>query len=322
MSKTQLTNKKDYDVVNDTILGKRFMANEIVKYVSKHVTEKTLIRMAECNTFMQFIATSDKQNKKQIYGNSCKNRFCPICNWRKSRKESMAISVMMQAIKADTEYNYLFLTLTVPNVESDELDSKIQEMNKAFNNFARYQQFKTAVNGYVRKIEVTFNESDNTYHPHIHAILAVDKSYFSNNRKYLTHANWLSMWKQAMRDDSIQFVNIQRVKTESNDKAFLEIAKYSAKDTDLLKSQDTFDTLYTALKGKRLLSYSGVFKEYNKLYKDGLLNAYKNLDTNEYIYLVTAQFNQNKYEQVYELLTTEQKALFNKHLIDETDLRD
>lgn len=322
MSKTQLVNKSDYDLVNDTILPKKMMASNISDYIAKHVTDKTFIRMKECNTFMQLISTSDKKNKKQISGNSCKNRFCPICNWRKSRKDSMAISIMMQAIKQDTEYNYLFLTLTVPNVDSDELDSKINEMNQAFNLYMKYKQINKAVNGYVRKLEITYNESENTYHPHIHAIIAVDKTYFKNTRKYLKHADWLALWKQAMRDDSIQFVNIQRVKTESKNKAFLEIAKYSAKDTDLLKSQDTFDTLYTALKGKRLLSYSGIFKEYNKRYKDGLLNAYKNLDTNEYIYLVTAQFNQNKYEQVYELLTDEQKALFNKHLIDETDLRD
>ncbi|HBC2749445.1 TPA: protein rep, partial [Enterococcus faecalis] len=49
----------------------------------------------ECNTFMMMVADESMENKKQHKGNSCKNRFCPICAWKKSKKDALALSVMM-----------------------------------------------------------------------------------------------------------------------------------------------------------------------------------------------------------------------------------
>ncbi|MDX7989639.1 replication protein, partial [Xenorhabdus sp. 12] len=39
-----------------------------------------------CSTFNEFVATKDKKKKKRVKGNDCKNRFCPICAWRKAGK--------------------------------------------------------------------------------------------------------------------------------------------------------------------------------------------------------------------------------------------
>ena len=46
-----------------------------------------------------------------------------------------------------------------------------------------------------------------------------------------------------------------------------EISKYSAKDSDYLITQDVFDVMYKALKGRQIITYNGVFKESTKLYK-------------------------------------------------------
>ena len=70
------------------------------------------------------------------------------------------------------------------------------------------------------------------------------------------------MWKSAKRDDTITQVDVRKLDLSLDDKGILEIAKYSAKDSDYLKSQDIFDVIYKALKGKRLITYNGVFKEY------------------------------------------------------------
>ena len=44
--------------------------------------------------------------------NSCKNRFCPFCSYRKARKEGLKISILMKKLDLDQNYEFLFLTLT------------------------------------------------------------------------------------------------------------------------------------------------------------------------------------------------------------------
>ena len=54
----------------------------------------------------------------------CKNRFCPMCAWRKANKDALAISVMMEYIVDEEEKDFLFLTLTAPTVPADQLEEK------------------------------------------------------------------------------------------------------------------------------------------------------------------------------------------------------
>lgn len=57
-----------------------------------------------------------------------------------------------------------------------------------------------------------------------------------------------------------------------------EVATYSAKDSDYLVNQSVFETFYTSLKGRSFIVYSGLFKEFMKLFKEGELDTYKEID--------------------------------------------
>ena len=72
------------------------------------------------------------------------------------------------------------------------------------------------------------------------------------------------MWRKAKRDESITQVDVRKLELE---KGVAEISKYSAKDSDYLITQDVFDVMYKALKGRQIITYNGVFKESAKLYK-------------------------------------------------------
>src|SRR5699024_11255471 len=85
----------------------------------------------ECNTFMMMVADETLEKKKQHKGNTCKNRFCPICAWKKSRKDALALSVMMAYLKQEEKKEFIFLTLTAPNVPADELDRKSTRLNSS-----------------------------------------------------------------------------------------------------------------------------------------------------------------------------------------------
>src|SRR5699024_12882528 len=78
------------------------------------------------NTFMMMVADESMEKKKQHKGNTCKNRFCQICAWKKSRKDALALSVMMAYLKQEEKKEFILLTLTAPNVSADEINDEIK----------------------------------------------------------------------------------------------------------------------------------------------------------------------------------------------------
>ena len=286
------------------------------KYVQKKVSSKNLERIQNCGSFLLFHTDERKEKKKLVHANNCENRFCPMCAYKKSRKDAMKISVMLKYLENDCQF--LFLTLTSPNVTSDNLSEEIKEYNSSFKRLSELKLFKNAVLGYVRKLEITYNHETKTYHPHFHVLLAVKKNYFSNN--YIKRDTWLEMWQKAKRDESITQVDVRRLNMK---KGVAEIAKYSSKDSDYLISQEIFDVMYKVLKGRQIITYNGVFKESAKLYKKGDLDYLKDIDLIEYAYRILYQWGQGDYVQrEIRELTDEEKERFNRQLIDEIDIEE
>jgi len=87
MTKYKSKEKKRQDIMDKSTKKKRknsVLAYFMEKLVSENVvSEKTLELIKECNTFMMMIADENMEKKKQHQGNTCKNRFCPICAWKK-----------------------------------------------------------------------------------------------------------------------------------------------------------------------------------------------------------------------------------------------
>ncbi len=180
---------------------------------------------------MQHLTNLEMSAKRVHRSNSCGNRFCPLCTWNKAKKDAIMLSVLMKAIREQKEQEFIFLTLTAPNVQGDDLKKEINRFNHAFNKLFKRRNVEKVVNGYVRKLEVTYNqerfitcdmykrakdyydkrnlkEGDHnlnydTYHPHFHVILAVNKSYFNQGSQYIKQSKWLEMWRECMDDMSI-----------------------------------------------------------------------------------------------------------------------
>ena len=124
----------------------------------------------------------------------------------------------------------------------------------------------------------TYNKKDNTYHPHFHMILAVDNSYFTQSRIYLSQENWTSLWQSCLKVDYTPIVDVRRIKADDNQgfgKAVAETAKYTVKADDFLirdekgniqenLTDEVVETLDYALHRKRLTSFGFIFKEIHK----------------------------------------------------------
>ncbi|HGK0791201.1 TPA: protein rep, partial [Streptococcus pneumoniae] len=240
--------------------------------------------------------------------------------------------------------------LTTPNIKADMVKSEIDRFNKAFNKLFKRRNIQRSIKGYIRKLEMTYdkerfitkemykdrkayydkrglkvddhNPNYDTYNPHFHVLLCVNKSYFTDKRYYIPQKEWLEMWREVTDMPEITQVHIQKVELIREGNAVAEVAKYSAKDYEMSVSQDVFDVFYLALKGRQLIVYGGLLKDYAKKYEDGELDKYKSKDKNEYYYRLIAMWNKDlmKFEQEYQELTESEKQEYNGHLIDEVDV--
>ncbi|NKE86062.1 protein rep, partial [Staphylococcus arlettae] len=273
----------------------------------------------DCNTFLSFVADKTLEKQKLYKANSCKNRFCPVCAWRKARKDALGLSLMMQYIKQQEKKEFIFLTLTTPNVQNEQLEDEIKHYNKSFKKMVERKKVKSIIKGYVRKLEITYNKKRDDYNPHFHVLIAVNKSYFTDKRYYISQQEWLDLWRDVTGISEITQVQVQKIR-QNNNKELYEMAKYSGKDSDYLINQKVFDAFYKSLKGKQVLVYSGLFKEAKKKLKNGDLDYLKEIDPTEYIYQIFYIWKQKEYlaSELYDL-TEQEKREINHKMIDEIE---
>ena len=208
---------------------------------------------------------SHKLNSAIAQAYFCKNKLCPMCNWRRSMKYSYQTSrIVDEAIKQSPKGRFLFLTLTVKNVEGQALNSTISQLTKSFDRLFKRAKVQRNLLGYLRSVEVTHNEKDKTYHPHIHVLMMVKPNYFSGRgNNYITQKEWGAMWFQSLKVSFKPMIDIRSVKetVKGLRGAGLETAKYPTKPIKLdIENKQVVDDLYNGLYRKRQLGYGGLFK--------------------------------------------------------------
>lgn len=149
---------------------------------------------------------------------------------------------------------------------------------------------------------------------------SVNKSYFTDTKQYINRDRWLELWQQSSRNNLITQVDVRRVRSSRDNKVF-EIAKYSAKDSDYLINQEVFEVFYKALKGKRLIVYSGLFREAMTKFRNGELDKYKEKDLTKYVYAIMYNWGGKKYlEMEKRYLTNDELEEVNGKLSDELEI--
>lgn len=232
-------------------------------------------RVSDCSALLQFNECKNDNYKKLVRANFCRDRLCPTCNERRSRLLSYQLMQMIGEVNRQGNYEYVFLTLTVPNVKGKDLSKTYDRIFAGFTRLFRYKRVDNMCVGAVRSLETTINLDKNsksyfTYHPHLHVLIAVKPTYFKD-KTYIRQAEWVRLWKKAMRVNFNPIVHIQKVKPRFDGKdglmkAISEVAKYSVKDADYLYDDEKITdkvvrTLAYALKSRRLVGFTKLFKE-------------------------------------------------------------
>lgn len=228
-------------------------------------------RVLSCGRYLEFATHKETGENHLIAADFCRDRLCPMCNWRRSKRVFSDLSKVLSLVTADSEYVPVFLTLTVRNSAPELLRQEIVKMSAAWNRFNQIFAVKRAFVGWFRCLEVTYNRKDNTMHPHFHVVMIVRKGYFGSD-DYLSIHKIVKYWRQALMVNYDPVCHIRRVRgkkgsPESVRSSVLEVAKYAVKDTDYLIDSDDeltdylVDNLAVGLNGARLIAYGGLLKK-------------------------------------------------------------
>src|SRR5699024_4646643 len=154
-------NKQKQEIMDKSTKKKRkngVLAYFMEKLVSERIVSETTLKLIkECNTFMMLTADEYREDTKQHKGNTFKIRICPTGAWKTARKDALALSVMMAYLKIEKKKEFIFLTLTAPNVPAEELNDEIKHYNHSFKKLMERKEVKNIVKGYARKLEITYN---------------------------------------------------------------------------------------------------------------------------------------------------------------------
>lgn len=277
---------------HDRKWAERKVQNEYLAAAYDKVNPDKAIRLRTCSTVLTF--REYEGGEKRIEGmNSCRVRLCPICSWRRSLKNYYNTMRIMEQLQQQGDFAFVFATLTLRNVRGGELVGTLDGIFEAWNRFAQAKPIKKAVLGWYRGVEIThdtemyltaerialnpkyyadrglqagvLNPNYDTFHPHMHLVFCVRKSYFTS-RDYISKQTLADLWQRAARLDYSPVCDIRKVKGDLT-KSCAEISKYAAKVNEYIVPDDwdlTVDTvrvLDAALAHRRLVAYGGLLRD-------------------------------------------------------------
>lgn len=240
------------------------LANTYIAYAYDEIDEKKASRLRECANVLTY--RRDGEVLRLVHADFCRVRLCPICQWRRSLKNYGQMLKILGALQG--QYSYIFLTLTMKNCSGDALSDTLDTLFASYNRLTKNKAVKKVVKGWYRACEVTHNLDTNEYHPHLHCILAVNKSYFTS-RDYINQGDWVEHWKQALQVDYTPVLDVRKIKGDDT-KAVAEASKYAVKANDIINYDDwdltveTVSVLDKALAGRRFVGFGGVMRDVHK----------------------------------------------------------
>jgi len=196
----------------------------------------------------------------------CKNRFCPICTVHRSYMLGAQLKSVIEDITQRSKGHWVFLTLTVKNVFAEELSDTVGHMMKSWQRLSQRKQVRSVLQGWFRGLEITFNEKDQTFHPHFHVLIYVKQSYFTG-KYYLKQKVWVELWRESLQVDYDPVVDVRRVKSRTKDDndlvgAVVEVTKYPMKfeSVEAVIQSSYFELFEQAMFKRRTIAFGGVLR--------------------------------------------------------------
>lgn len=220
---------------------------DALEQIDEHDTAK---KLRDCATYVKI--TECPTCGAHITGaNFCRQRTCMICAWRRQARFRVdMLRILDRLDKPDTAYR--LITLTVRNCAYTDLGESLNDMLRGFSKLTQRAAWRKCVDGFVRGVEVTYNNEQRTWHPHIH-IIALPKQYISIRKIR-------QLWIDIMHLDYNPQIDIRPI---TDKMAVAETLKYALKynfTKDGLIDPQVLKIMMSALRNRRLISFGGIFK--------------------------------------------------------------
>ncbi|KAA0068235.1 replication protein, partial (plasmid) [Rhodanobacter sp. T12-5] len=156
------SSENDYSILEDKTAtgkkrdwkGKKRRANlmaehyeALQKKIGAPYYGKKAERLSECAEHLSFKRDPETGRLKLYQAHFCKVRLCPMCAWRRSLKIAYHNKLIVEEANRQYGCGWIFLTLTVRNIEGEALKPTISDMMKGWNRLFGYKRVKTATLG-------------------------------------------------------------------------------------------------------------------------------------------------------------------------------
>ena len=272
--KTRIENEKDFEKLSEfekfrykKIENQRisklyyFLSQNESDIELKNRYKKKSEEIENCGSLLtEYFDKNEKPPVIKYTAYFCHNRFCPLCLYKTSKLTFKLILDIVNNPKAK-DCSFLFMTLTIKNCKESELPETITKLLKSYNKLItnKAQQFAKRFLGTFKVLESTYNKKNKTYHPHLHILVMIDKSYFKDTKKYLTKTKLIEIWQKALQVDYKPSVDI-RATYNAESKTVAEVSKYTVKSSEIVNA-DILKTYDKAFYKRRLKSFTGLFRE-------------------------------------------------------------
>lgn len=160
----------------------------------------TARNVCSCSRWWQVSFYQKSRIKLLERTNLCHNRFCDNCQNVIAVQRAQKFGPMLD-VMADN-FDVYHITLTAPNCTRDGLPFAVSRNFKGFKRFVRFFTGDAKIKGIdfsnygfvgaVRALEITKNENDGTFHPHLHVIALMRKGLDLDGRGKRKHINKFS----------------------------------------------------------------------------------------------------------------------------------
>lgn len=202
--------------------------------------------LTRCHAYVYF-AIHHQSRQVQVWGSSCKQRWCPICARNKGIRLGSQTARWIRSLRQPK-----FITLTQQQRDEPLTDS-IDRLYANFRKLRSRKDFRDKCKSGIWFSQVTYNTGTRSWHPHLHIIADMD---------FVRQAKLSTLWEDVTTDSKI--VDIRRINDPVSSGRY--VSRYAARPAKLSSvPADRRPELYHAYQGRRLCGAWGIPREANPL---------------------------------------------------------
>lgn len=202
---------------------------------------KLIPRLAACHRVFRHWRCEQNHDWAEAE-NSCCLRVCPHC----SRRRSLILSGRVKKFlveRGTVAHDLRYLVLAERNCS--DLNAGIDSLWRAWGRLRRCVQWTRKVEGCIVALEVTYNASDGTWHPHLNVMMAGEFFPFEELNRL-----WVRCTNGNGATTHIEAADLSTVH---------ELIKYVTKLADLIGKPAVMDEFLDSIKNRRLVRTYGSF---------------------------------------------------------------